>query len=58
VVGFPTEPRDLPLLKYSVWLNGPLNLLVGVRGVFTVYDAARPESRPLTPVLVPRLRTR
>jgi len=57
VVGFPTEPRDWPLLKYSVWLKGPLSLLVGIRGVSPGYDAARPESCPLTPVLVPRLRT-
>jgi len=44
VVGFPTEPRDLPLLKYSAWLKGPLSLLVGIGGVFTGYDVVRPES--------------
>jgi len=57
VVGFPTQPKDLPLLNYSVWLKGPLSQLVGIRGVFPGYDAARPESCPLTLVLVPRLRT-
>jgi len=44
MVGFPAKPRDLPFLKYSLWLKGPLSLLVGVRGVFPGYDAARPES--------------